>query len=260
MITFAEVEQLKKDLTDRYVVVQDGIPELRRFQGRTGFIKTVNMSGRALVQFDGSEDIAWYDIEPTYLKVVTAPVAKTAEKKGTGDHAPAADQAAVVEKKPVAAKPAGKSPLEMARAQGAAGAAKAAESPATAGGTPKKLSPLELARQQGAAGAAKAAPVKSAPAAPAAEKQAAAASPAPGKKLSPLELARQQGAAGSASKAAAPPQVKAPAAAPVEVAKPVVPEASAPAPKPAAASGGSVKTPGTTAEIIALARQQGAVK
>ncbi len=266
MITFAEVEQLKKDLTDRYVVVQDGIPELRRFQGRTGFIKTVNMSGRALVQFDGSEDIAWYDIEPTYLKVVTAPPAKSTEKKGTD--APAAEKVTATEKTPAAAKPAGKSPLEMARAQGAAGAtkpaaAKAAETPVVAAGTQKKLSPLELARQQGAAGSAPAKPA-AASAAPAAEKPAAV-QPAPtaaasGKKLSPLELARQQGAAGSGPKTATPPPAKAAAPAPAEVAKPVAAPTPAPSVKPASSSGVSVKTPATTAEILALARQQGAVK
>ncbi|RMG32321.1 MAG: hypothetical protein D6725_17785 [Planctomycetota bacterium] len=128
----SEVEKLKRELTDKYVVVQEGIPELRRFVGRTGVVKTVNMNGRALVQFQGLEDIAWYDIDPRFLTVVEEPVEKPTEEQ----------------KKPAAAKPAGKpaataagaSPLELARQQG----------PAKPEGG-KKLSPLELARMQGPA-------------------------------------------------------------------------------------------------------------
>ncbi|MDA1214095.1 MAG: hypothetical protein O2955_16405, partial [Planctomycetota bacterium] len=98
MITFAQAETLKKELTDRYVIVQEGVAELRRFQGKTGKVKTVNMSGRALVEFDGSEDIGWYDIDPSFLKVVTAPVSK---KEATQEKA----KTPVADKKP-AAKPA----------------------------------------------------------------------------------------------------------------------------------------------------------
>ena len=85
-------------------------------------MKTVNMSGRALVEFaDYHLNIGWYDIEVDYLKVVDKPLPATADAKAK----PAA--------KPAAAKPA-----------------------APASGE-KKLSPLELARMQGAAGKAGAA-------------------------------------------------------------------------------------------------------
>lgn len=165
-------EQLKRELTDKYVVVSDNVAELRRFVGLTGRVKTVNMNGRALVQFDGPVDIGWYDINPDYLRVVDAPVPRQTRA------APAVEKKAAP-----AARPAGKSPLELARQQGAArqDAAKAE------GG--KKLSPLELARQQGAAkrdAAAESTSAEAKPTAPAAEG---------GRKLSPLELARQQGAA-----------------------------------------------------------------
>src|SRR5262245_12744234 len=50
---FDHIETLKKQYTDKYVVVTDGQPELKRFSGLTGMVKTVNMSGRALVEFDG---------------------------------------------------------------------------------------------------------------------------------------------------------------------------------------------------------------
>lgn len=223
LMTISQAETLKRQLTDKYVVVQDGVAELRRFQGLTGRVKTVNMSGRALVEFNGPVDIGWYDIDPLFLKIVEAPQPKPA------GHAekPAAEPKAEKAPKPAAA---GKSPLEMARAQGAAGAGA------------KKPSPLEMARQQGAAKAGD-----------------APAASAPAKKLSPLELARQQGAAkagGAAPAASAPPS-------PPPVAPPPAPEpqvvAAPPAP-PAAGSKPALAKPGSTAEIIALARQQGPFK
>lgn len=175
-------ETLKRELTDKYVVVADDVPELRRFRGLTGIVKTVNMSGRALVQFDGPADIGWYDIDPTYLNIVDAPLPKV--KPAEAHEAPATKPAP---EKAAPKKAAGMSPLELARQQGAAGGgAKAQAAPAAGGG--KKLSPLELARQQGAA--------KAGGAKPAGEKPTPATGSSNGeKKLSPLELARQQGAA-----------------------------------------------------------------
>jgi hypothetical protein len=222
-MTIAQAESLKHELTDKYVVVQDGIAELRRFSGLTGQVKTVNMNGRALVQFDGPVDISWYDIDPSCLKIVAAPQPKVkhAEK-------PAAKAApSEAPKKPAA----GKSPLEMARSQGAAGAPQPAA---------KKLSPLELARQQGAGGKP--------------------TTPSEGKKLSPLELARQQGAGGKAPAAPEPAPAVIPEEPPVAATPAPVPAAAEPTPDaatPAPVAKSALTTPGSTAEIIALARQQG---
>lgn len=217
-MSFETVERLKREYTDKWVTVDTGTPELKRFVGLSGRIKTVNMNGRALVQFDNPVDISWYDIDLSYLKVIDAPLPKKAAEK----HAePAA--------KPAAAKPAaaaaGKSPLELARAQGAAGS----------GGA--KKSPLELAREQGAA-------------------KAAGAAPAAGEKpLSKLEQARLQGAAKAkaAAEAAAPAPV---AAAPAEPAPaPAAPPAAAPA-----AQQSLVGDDGKPLSKIELARRQGAFK
>src|SRR5580704_13788507 len=112
-------EKLKAQLTDKYVVVKHGVAELKRFESLTGLVKTVNMSGRALVQFDGPVDISWYDIDPQYLSVVEAPAKKAAAEKhaGTKEAAAKATPApAAAAGKPAVAKPAGMSPLEMARA------------------------------------------------------------------------------------------------------------------------------------------------
>lgn len=170
-----QAEKLKREWTDKYVVVIPEVPHLKRFRDLTGTVKTVNMNCRALVEFNGPEDIGWYDIDVAHLEIVDAPV----EKKKT-EPQPAKDKPAPAKK--AAAKTGGKSPLELAREQAAKGKSGGESKPAG-----KKLSPLEQARQQDAA------------------KEAAASSggdaqPA-GNKLSPLELARQQDAAKKAAEA-----------------------------------------------------------
>ena len=203
-MSIEQAEQLKTELTDKWVVVDKNVPELRRFAGLTGKVKTVNMNCQALVEFHGQEDIGWYDIGTTFLTVVDKPVEKP-KAEAAAPKAPAGGA-----KKPAA----GASPLDMIRKQGAPGAKK----PAAGGGSPldqirkqgaagskpaaaadggKKLSPMEMIRQQGAAGSKKVeesaaeadAPVE----APAEDKKATAADS--GKKLSPLEMIRKQGPA-----------------------------------------------------------------
>ena len=141
-MSIAQAERLKAELTDKYVIVAEGVPELRRFVGLTGTVKTVNMSCRALVQFNGPVDISWYDIDPSYLQVVDAPVKK---EKPAAHAAPAAPAKAAPGKgaPAAAAKPAGQSPLDAIRAKGAGGAA-----PAPTG--EKKASPLDMIRAGGA--------------------------------------------------------------------------------------------------------------
>lgn len=112
-----QIDRIKQEYTDKYVVVDAKRPELARFGDFVGQVKTVNMSGRALVEFgEFNNNIGWFDIDLDYLKVVDKPEPKE-------------------EKKPAAKKAASKP------------AAKKAE----AGGE-KKLSPLEMARMQGAGG------------------------------------------------------------------------------------------------------------
>ena len=188
-MSIERAEQLKREWTDKYVVVRPDVPQLRRFRNLTGTVKTVNMNCRALVQFDGPEDISWYDIDLDHLQVVDAPL----PKKKPAEAAPAEEKPAA---KKAPAKTGGKSPLQLAREQAAGGAT--AEAKPAAG---KKLSPLELARQQGAGGGA--------------EKKEAPKPAAGGKKLSPLELARQQGAANAGGESAPPEEVPtAPASSP----------------------------------------------
>lgn len=196
-MTISEVQQLQRQLTDKYVLVRDGVPELRRFQGLTGTVKTVNMNGRALVQFDGPVDIGWYDIDPAYLQVVDQPLPR---KKSAEHEAKPAPKSA--EAPPAAAKaaPSGKSPLDLIRQQGAA------KAPAAAGdaGSGGKPSPLDLIRQQAQAKSKPTAtaepppPGEAAPAsepAPATPAKPPAAPPADTAGLSPLEIIRRQGAA-----------------------------------------------------------------
>lgn len=280
-MVFDQIEKLKREYTDKYVVVDAARPDLARFRGTTGRIKTINMSGRALVEFDANNNIGWYDIALDFLKVVDQPLPKPAEshEKAPKKEAPAPKA------KPAAATTGEKklSPLEMARAQGAAKPAGAQP----AGAAPKKstadiLAAARGAKAEGAAPAAKpasagetkkpstadilaaarankGAPAEAKAAAPAAKPAAPAPKPAaaaPAGKLSTADIL----AAARANKAAA----AASASAPVE--EPVAEEAPAaepePAPvatvqKPAAAkpAGGKLNT---TADKIAWCREHDA--
>ena len=79
-MVFSHIEKLRGEYTDKYVTVDDQRPELRRFGGLTGVVKTVNMNGRALVQFDGRNNVGWYDIDVNFLKVIDEPLAEPEDK------------------------------------------------------------------------------------------------------------------------------------------------------------------------------------
>ena len=213
-MSIERAEKLKALLTDKYVLVDAAIPELRRFQNWTGKVRTVNMNCRALVEFDGPVDIGWYDIDPDYLKVIDAPVKRT---PAPAAKVPAA-QAATSQAKPVAkpAPAAGKSPLDAIRAQQAAKAAGTAPAAAAAPATGAKPSPLDMIRKQqaakaaaaGASAAATPPPAVETPpsevaetsASPPAAPEPVAPKPIPttgpdGKPLSKLDMIRMQGAA-----------------------------------------------------------------
>jgi hypothetical protein len=67
-----QIEALRVLFTDRYVTADSRQPELARFAGIVGQVKTVNMTGRALVQFQGA-DIAWHDIAVDHLALAEKP-------------------------------------------------------------------------------------------------------------------------------------------------------------------------------------------
>jgi hypothetical protein len=177
-----QIEKMKREYTDKYVLVDGTRPELARFRDVVGRVRTVNMNGRALVEFDDYHlNIGWYDIAPEYLKVVDKPPPKAAKpeaKKGAPKAAPAAK------------KPAG----EAASAAGKAAAPKA--------GKPSVADILAAARAGKGGGAA---PAKTqAEAKPAAAGPQAAAPTAPKVDRSKMSVAdmlaaaRAGGAAGSA--------------------------------------------------------------
>jgi hypothetical protein len=217
-------EALKSQYTDKYVKVDASRPELARFRDVVGQVKTVNMNGRALVEFlDYHLNIGWFDIDVNSLTVVEAP---------------SKDVIAKPEPKRAHDKPEGK-------AAPTSGAKQVADAKAAPAGGEKKLSPLEMARMQGAGGKGAAAT----PAMPAGDKAA------PGKKSTADILAAARGGAGSKPAAPAAPAAKpdggklstadilaaargkasAPAAAAAVPAEPAVAEAAPKAPAPAAA-------------------------
>jgi len=243
-MVFEQIEQLKQQYTDKYVMVDATQPELARFGNRTGQVKTVNMSGRALVEFDGGDNnIGWFDIGLDFLKVVDKPLPKAdvAEKPAREAKAPPAAKPAA------AAAPAGEkkpSVAELARSGGAA----------------KKSTADILAAARGKADAA--APKASAPAAspkPAAQSPAA---PASGKLSTADILAAARGKAAAKAAQAAPPK-EAPAVeeAPPEpeaVAEVVAVEEKPPAAAPAAPKPAKGALPTGTADIIAWCREHDA--
>ena len=111
-MVFEHIEKLKLEYTDKYVVVDENRPELGRFKGITGTVRTVNMSGRALVEFDAYDNTGWYDIDIDFLKVIDQPLPK-----------PEAQPAKKAAAKP-AAKKAAKAPSELEKARSAKPAAK----------------------------------------------------------------------------------------------------------------------------------------
>lgn len=107
MYWYDRAEKLKDNYTDKFVVVDPERPELQRFDGYVGRVKSVNMNGRALVEFENyHNNIGWFDIELDYLKVVE-PEQVEQQKVKAKPKAPA-------KKESPAAEP---SELELARAE-----------------------------------------------------------------------------------------------------------------------------------------------
>jgi hypothetical protein len=194
-----QIEVLKQKYTDKYVVVDKDRPELARFRDTYGTVKTVNMSGRALVEFaDYHLNIGWYDIDPSFLKLIDAPL-------------PPKPKEAAPAKTPAAKK----SPGEAASAAGSA-PAKSKPKPAGATATAGKPSTADILAKLRGGGGAPAKPAGAAPAEKAASPPAKPATPKPaaapaGKvdrsKMSVADMlaaARAGKAGGSAPAAAAP--------------------------------------------------------
>ena len=232
-MVFEQIEKLKQQYTDKYVVVDENRPELRRFKGQTGLVKTVNMNGRALVQFNVESRWSWHDIELDFLKVVDRPVSSEPVHKvqRTG------------KKVPGAAAPAGSPDLPAADVLSAARSAKpAAAAKAASGGDTQGTSVAEIlaaARAAKAAGAGSATSPKmpTSPATPASAKtpeakaakvtpaKAVPASPA-GKETSVADiLAAARAAKAAGGGAAAPPPMPASPTSTASTASPDAPQA-----------------------------------
>jgi hypothetical protein len=177
---FDVIERLKADWTDKYVVINCSAPELARFAQATGQVKTVNMNGRCLVEFDQFNNTGWYDIDPTALKIVPKPEPKPAAEKQEkpAKAAPAAKTpAAKAPPAPGAKKPSTADILAAARGKGGAAPAAAKAAPAAAkpaGARPSTADILAAAR-----GGKPQPPVAPPPAEPEAAPEPEAAAPEP---------------------------------------------------------------------------------
>jgi pyruvate/2-oxoglutarate dehydrogenase complex dihydrolipoamide acyltransferase (E2) component len=180
------IEKLKTEFTDQYVEVDASLPELKRFSGHTGFVKTVNMSGRALVEFMNLENnIGWYDIDVDFLKIVDEPTPEEESKAKAATEKPAA-------KKP-AAKPAAGGAMSVADILAAArGGGDAAATPAAKAPAAKpKMSVEEMmaaARAEKSAAPEPAAAATPEPAAPEAPAPAAESAPTGDLPTSPADI------------------------------------------------------------------------
>lgn len=159
-----DIEKLKREYTDRFVVVHEELPELRRFAGYTGRVKTVNMSGRALVEFDMLENTGWFDIDVDFLKIIDKPLPK---KEDAAAEKPAAKATTAA-----AAQPAAKMSMDEILAAARGGTATPAPTvppatakkvqPAAAGQKPSVADVLAAARGETAAAPTEATPTEAA--------------------------------------------------------------------------------------------------
>ena len=184
-MVFDHIEKLKREFTDKYVIVDASRPELRRFDGQTGVVRTVNMNGQALVEFDGFANIGWFDINLDFLKVIDEPLPKPEPKKAAPKKKAPAKPAADAAKKPAAA---GGSKMSVADMLAAARGEKGDAAPAAAKPAPKAAAPaaakpagkMSVADMLAAARAE-----KSETAAPAAEPEASEPDPEPAAEAAP---------------------------------------------------------------------------
>lgn len=130
------IEKLRQEYADKYVVVEGDRPELARFGQTVGQVRTINFSGRALVQFEANNDRGWYDIGLDYLRVVDKPEPKPPKPKKKA--APKVEKTA----SPADSENEKKlSPLELARMEKSAQAADE--------GLPSKERPAEAPPEEG---------------------------------------------------------------------------------------------------------------
>ena len=256
-----QIETLRRQFTDKYVVVDESRPELRRFRGATGLIKTVNMNGRALVQFDLYNDTGWHDIAIECLRVVDAPPPKVEDKKPERKAAAKTPGTSVAEKRLRRPRKLHLQPLPRRRRQNR-------PRPRQARSRSKKSSPRRAAKAAAArppaTGHATGGESKSAPATPPVAKPAATA-----KSSTADILAAARAAKGTASTTT--PDLSAPASGTRETAKPAGGKmstadilaaarakkpAATPAEKPAKAAAPATPAPAklSTADILAAAR------
>ena len=268
-MVFEHIDKLKEEYTDKFVTVDDSRPELKRFDGLVGRVKTVNMSGRALVEFDNwVNNIGWYDIDIDFLKVVDE--SEVAEKTAKAKVAPKKTdaKASKLEKsRESAGKPSGKAGGGMsmddilaAARSGAAPAAKKETKPASARAEerPAKASggQMSVAEMLAAARASDSGEAKSAPAKQAESKQEATAA-APAKDPKSMSVAEMLAAARSADSGEGGPA----AASPAPAKKETPPAGEKPAAAKQLKTPKGVDTSGMTVEqMLALARDQASGK
>ena len=178
-MSIQRAEDLKREWTDRCVLVNKEVAELRRFAGLIGHVKTVNMNCRLLIEFETPADNSWYDIDPAFVHVADSDAVRkrisvadttivqsdagaadveknTARQAADSSMSATAGESSTAPRKVLGAG----NPLDLIRSQAASGKAtqvsqtKNAESSTV--GRRTEVSPLDLIRAQSAAGTSEA--------------------------------------------------------------------------------------------------------
>lgn len=251
-MVFEHIEELKRKYTDKFVVVDASRPDLRRFEGFTGTVKTVNMSGKALVQFDAYDNIGWFDIDVHHLNIIDKPLPKPEVTQKEAKQAPAEKKPAAAAAKPPASKMSVQEMLAAARGQKSGDAAQpsGAAQPAAQPTSMSTADVLAAARGQKPATTAEPAETRS-EAAPATAAKSAQA-------MSTAEILAAARSGKSAAQANAPaPAAKAVTQAPVTE-TPISESVPAESATPAAVAETTPRAdlPTTVAEIVAFCRQR----
>ena len=72
-----QLDALKREWTDQYVLVNSERLELKRFAGIIGRVVTINWNGKALIDF---QDGGWYDIDASPDNLTKVPAAEAKGK------------------------------------------------------------------------------------------------------------------------------------------------------------------------------------
>ncbi len=184
-MSIQRAEELKREWTDKHVIIRPGVPELKRFDGLVGRVRTVNMNCRLLIEFDTPADISWYDVDPLFVTIVDSGPTELSRDESVNSTKSGTNTAAAV----------------SATTDETTAVSVAADASVSPPGSAPGMSPLDQIRKQAAAAAAPGGPVRPSVVAPDSKVSQASGLAQKSTAASPLDQIRQQAAAGKSTAA-----------------------------------------------------------